>query len=381
MQEAKPSSIDFNTVTEAIYILFMFRSSLLLMLILSCFHYSCTPSVSGAAGTEVGTDTLKPEPVELLRNEAEHKVDVLVGGNLFTSYLYLEKLKKPVLYPIYSSEGNLVTRGFPLANRAGERTDHPHHVGLWLNYGDVNGLDFWNNSEAIEEDKKGRYGSIVHRDIVVIKGGQGEGELVVTADWIDSQGKVLLNEKTQYLFRGEGAMRSIDRITHLTAVHRVDLKDNKEGMLGIRVSRELEHPSDQPEKYTDSLGQTIDVPWVNKKGVSGLYYGSNGIRGESVWGTRAEWMALNGMIDGESVTIVIFDHPENIGFPTYWHARGYGLFAANPLGQKALSNGRDELNFSLQAGETVVFKHKIVIYSGEVKEDQLHQQFRAFSVQ
>src|SRR5690606_15157769 len=112
----------------------------------------------------------------------------------------------------------------PLANRAGERTDHPHHVGLWLNYGDVNGLDFWNNSEAIEEDKKGRYGSIVHRDIVVIKGGQGEGELVVTADWIDSQGKVLLNEKTQYLFRGEGAMRSIDRITHLTAVHRVDLK-------------------------------------------------------------------------------------------------------------------------------------------------------------
>src|SRR5690606_42152228 len=66
---------------------------------------------------------------------------IIVGGKHFTSYVYTENLKKPVLYPIKTADGALVTRGFPLKNRPFERTDHPHHIGLWLNYGDVNGLD------------------------------------------------------------------------------------------------------------------------------------------------------------------------------------------------------------------------------------------------
>ena len=35
------------------------------------------------------------------------------------------------------------------------------------------------------------------------------------------------------------------------------------------------------------------------------------------------------------VALAILDHPSNPGFPPYWHARGYGLYAVNNLGQNA----------------------------------------------
>ena len=91
--------------------------------------------------------------IKLVSKVAEKKVDVLIGGKLFTSYIYPDNIKKPVLWPVITAGGNEITRQFPLKNKAGERADHPHHVGIWLNYGDVNGLDFWNNSEAISPEK------------------------------------------------------------------------------------------------------------------------------------------------------------------------------------------------------------------------------------
>ncbi len=106
-------------------------------------------------------------------------------------------------------------------------------------------------------------------------------------------------------------------------------------MLGIRVARELEHPSDKPEIFTDASGIATAVPTLNNDGVTGMYRSSEGIEGDDVWGTRGKWVNLTGEINGEKVSLAILDHPKNPGYPTYWHARGYGLFAANTLGQKA----------------------------------------------
>src|SRR5690625_878358 len=183
--------------------------------------------------------------VKLVRNDSEQKVGVFIDGEEFTSYLYSDTLKKPVLYPITTAKGTDVTRGFPLDPRPGDRVDHPHHVGLWFNYGDVNGLDFWNNSNAVPPGKENEYGSIYHRDINTISSGNGEGTLEVTMDWVDARGVVLLREDTTFIFSGTNNMRTIDGITTLTARgEEVSMKDNKEGMLGVRVARELEHPTD-----------------------------------------------------------------------------------------------------------------------------------------
>lgn len=318
--------------------------------------------------------------VTLVRNDAEKKVEVLVDGELFTAYLYPETIAKPVLYPIKSASGNDLTRGFPISPRSGERVDHPHHIGIWFNYGDVNGLDFWNNSDAIPEDKKSGYGSIVHTEILGTRESREGAELEVAADWIAPDGRILLKEKTQFIFRSVGEKRVIDRITTLTAHGQaVSFTDNKEGMLGIRVARELEHPSDKPEIFTDASGIATAVPTLNNEGVTGMYRSSEGIEGDDVWGTRGKWVNLTGEIKGEKLSMAIIDHPENPGYPTYWHARGYGLFAANTLGQKAMSGGKEELNFKLADGESVTFRYRIVVNSGSSLTDEaLNQESEDF---
>jgi hypothetical protein len=328
-------------------------------------------------------DEMKMESsVTLVRKDAEKKVEVLVDGEVFTAYLYPETIAKPVLYPIKSAGGNLLTRGFPLENRPGERVDHPHHVGIWFNYGDVNGLDFWNNSDAIPEDKKSGYGSIVHTEILSTKESREGSELEVAADWVAPDGRILLKETTRFIFRSAGEKRVIDRITTLTAHGQdVSFTDNKEGMLGIRVARELEHPSDKPEIFTDANGIATEVATLNNEGVTGMYRSSEGIEGDDVWGTRGNWVNLTGEIKGEKLSMAIIDHPQNPGYPTYWHARGYGLFAANTLGQKALSGGKEELNFKLADGESATFRYRIVVNSGSSLTDEaLNQESDKFSM-
>jgi hypothetical protein len=317
--------------------------------------------------------------IQLIQNDAERRIDVLIDGKHFTSYIYPENIAKPVLYPIKTANETFITRGYPIANRPGERVDHPHHIGLWLNYGDVNGLDFWNNSEAISPASKDRYGSIIHKDVVRISNGSKEGILQVAMDWVDSKGTLLLTENTVFVFSGKGEKRSIDRITTLTAQQDVSFTDNKEGMLGLRMARELEHPSDKPEKFTDALGNPTDVPSMNNEGVTGKYRSSEGLEGDDVWGTRGKWMNLSGTIKAEPISVAILDHPSNVGFPTYWHARGYGLYAANPLGQKAMSGGKEELNHKLRKGESMTFKHRIVIYSGKPTTDKdVERDYKSF---
>lgn len=321
---------------------------------------------------------VEAQTVKLVRNDAERKVDVLVGGQFFTSYIYPDEkiLKKPVLFPIKTAKGSTITRGYPLAPRANERTDHPHHVGLWLNYEYVNGLDYWNNSTAIPAEKRlEKYGLIRHTGISKAKNGK-VGKLDVIADWVekDGTGNIILKEKTAYQFSGKGEVRIIDRTTTLTAaVDEVALNDVKDGMLAIRVTRELELPSDKPDVFTDANGIETKVPVVNNEGKVGNYHSSENINGEAVWSTRGKWMNLSGKIGSEDVAVAMIDHPKNINYPTYWHARGYGLFALNPLGEKVFTNGKKTLNLKLKKGESVTFRYRVVVKSGVLTDAELNQ--------
>jgi hypothetical protein len=319
--------------------------------------------------------------VEVAPRPEERRVDVRVDGEPFTAYIWPERLAKPVLYPIRTSEGTLVTRGFPLDPRPGERVDHPHQVGLWLNYGDVNGVDFWNNSEALSPEEAAKMGRIRHRAIQTAQGGETEGILEVAADWLMPDGHTVLDESTRFVFGGTAGQRRIDRITTLAAPpggEGVLFADNKEGLLGLRVARALEAPSDEPEVFTDSSGRPTTVPTLNNEGVNGVYTSSEGLEGGAVWGTRARWVALWGRVDAEDVVLLILDHPANPGYPTYWHARGYGLFAANPLGQKVFSKGREVLNFSLEPGESTVFRYRVLVLSRPFSAVEAEAAWKAF---
>jgi Methane oxygenase PmoA len=297
-------------------------------------------------------------------DDEQRRVDVSIDGQPFTSYIWPERLKKPVLYPLRTAKGTIITRGYPLEPRPDERVDHPHQVGLWLNYENVNGIDFWNNSEAIKPQDTPKMGTIRQRGIAAARGGSDEGELEVEADWLTSSKKVLLQEHTRFVFRGGSDFRSVDRITTLRALdEKVVFADAKDGMFGLRVVRALEMPSDKAEVFTDASGRATTVAKLDNTGVNGVYLTSEGKKGEAAWGTRGRWCNLSGKIGDEPVTISIFDHPSNPGFPTYWHARGYGLFAANPLGEKVFSNGREELHLTLAGHQSVTFRYRILITS------------------
>jgi hypothetical protein len=284
-----------------------------------------------------------------------------------------------VLYPLRTAKGTIVTRGYPLEPRPGERTDHPHQVGLWLNYESVNGIDFWNNSEAIKTQDAPKMGTIRQRSILLAKGGSNEGVLEVEADWLTYDKKVVLKEHTRFVFRGEPNFRSVDRITTLRAAdEKVVFADAKDGMLGLRVVRALEAPSDKPEVFSDASGRATTMPKLDNTGVNGVYLTSEGKKGVGVWGTRGRWCSLSGKIGDEPVTISIFDHPSNAGFPAYWHARGYGLFAANPLGEKVFSNGKEELNLTLAPGESVTFRYRVLISSEIATPESTEAAYKAF---
>ncbi|MEY4309834.1 MAG: hypothetical protein RL422_2037 [Bacteroidota bacterium] len=311
-------------------------------------------------------------------------VDVSIGGKPFTSYFFpgQDVLKKAVLFPLVSAHGTTITRGYPMAPRAGERVDHPHHVGMWLNYEDVNGFDYWNNStNIIASLQNHKMGTIVHTSIV--KQDAKKGLLEVAADWIDNDGKgqKVLQEKTTYVFSGTADSRTVDRITTLTAVaDQVLFKDVKDGMFAIRVARQLEIPSNKPDVFTDAHGVETKVPVMDNAGVNGDYWSSEGVKGEAVWSTRAKWMNLHGEMDNHSISVTIFDHPSNVSYPSYWHARGYGLFAVNPLGAKVFSNGKDERNLTLKKGESVTFRYRTLIsdrLNSKEELDKIQAEFAA----
>src|SRR5260370_23587009 len=197
----------------------------------------------------------------VIANEQARRVDISIDGQPFTSYIWPTTLKKPVLYPLRTAKGTIVTRGFPLEQRPGERADHPHHAGLWFNYENVNGIDFWNNSDAIKPEDAPKMGAIVHQSIVSAKSGSQQGELDVKSDWLTFDKKVLLKGHTHFVFRGGPGFRRVDRITTLRALdEKVDFKDEKDGLLGLRVVRALEIPSANPEGTTSPRAHPTTFP-------------------------------------------------------------------------------------------------------------------------
>ena len=316
--------------------------------------------------------------VRLVKSENEARIDVYIGSSLFTRFIYPDSLEKPVLFPIYDAGQVPVTRGFPKDPRPGEPTDHPHHLGLWFTYENVNGLDFWNNSYAIPVEKKPLYGWIKTDRILNISDGK-VGMLSYHANWVNQQKDILLEESTRYEFSGNGLERIIDRITELKADTDITFTDAKDGMLGLRLAHELQIPNTLSQQFADNKGNVNSIGKDTTP--TGNYLTSEGKQGDSAWSTRAAWCKVFGKIGKDSVSVTIFDHPSNPNYPTFWHARGYGLFAANPLGEKIFTQGKSVLNLKLKKGESIVFRYRILIQNGNntPTADDLNQILKSFA--
>lgn len=312
------------------------------------------------------------------------KVEVKIDGKLFTSYYFPgpDLVKKPVLYPVYSPGGSLVTRGWPLDPRPGERVDHPHHIGIWFNYEDVNGNDFWNNSIQVNRPEK-KFGTILNTRVTDTRSGKESGTLTATSDWVDHAGKRLLIDTTHIVFRTSGkSVYVIDYEVRLNAPDEdVIFKDVKDGMFAIRMARELELKYDEPQLLTGKDGKAMKDKVVDNSQVSGSYFNKEGIKDDDAWGKRSEWCAMTGKIGKEDVTVAIIDHPGNFGYMEgSWHARGYGLFALNPVARKAFDKDKPPLEFSIRRGKSARFRFRVVVASQKLGKGQLDQLEKEFAL-
>jgi len=323
---------------------------------------------------------LAEKGVQLVPDEAHQRVDITIDGKPFTSYVWPSSLKKPVLYPLITADGIDVVRGFPLAPRPGERVDHPHHAGIWFNYGNVNGFDFWNNSDAIKPEDRHKYGTIRFEKIVSSKGGADRGELVVDSIWQTGEGKDILRQRTRYVFLKRKGARVIDQTITLEALDTAVFHDDKEGLLGMRVASWLESPEEKGGVFLDANGKETKVDAVPNSTATGVYETSAGVKGPAVWSTRGRWCSLTGHDPaGHTVTIGMIDAPSNPDYPTYWHARGYGLFAANPLGRSVFDPKAPKLDFTIEKGKTAEFRYRVVLFTGAVGKAEMDKEADAFA--
>ncbi len=304
--------------------------------------------------------------------EHDDKIEVVTSGQEFTEYLFggraytlLEGankgdhgfLGKPAFLPVRSPSGIVVTRGYPLLAIEGEKPDHPHHVGLFFTFGNVNGNDFWGHTRPSPQVK--------HVEVSGIKGGASNGKLSTINHWIGKDGQIVLEETRDMVFISGEDENVIDFAIELTAMEsQVEFKDTKEGMFAIRVAE-----------------------WLRESGpeATGRYLNSESDEKETnVWGKRARWVRLEGIKDGKVVGIAILNHPSSVNYPTYWHARKYGLFSANPLGQYDFEKKRDPknakaFNLILEKGQGALFGFRFIVYEGPRSAEQIEEQFADFA--
>jgi hypothetical protein len=280
----------------------------------------------------------------------EKAITVRYGGQPLTAYLF-QGAPKPYLYPLYGPNGKPITRHFPMQVVQGESLDHPHHRSVWFTHGEVNGIDFWTEGAG--------KGTIVHRQFRRIDAGTVLARIEAQNDWFAPDGKKVCEETTEIILYRAPQMVWLDYTVQLHASEgEVRFGDTKEGTFGVRVASSMEVKRRQGGQIVNAAGQ----------------------RDQDAWGKRAEWCDYTGPVEGEIVGIAIFDHPENLRHPTYWHVRDYGLFAANPFGIHDFVPGtpKGTGDHLLKRGETLTFRYRLCLHKGRTDEANIAAHYQAF---
>lgn len=297
-------------------------------------------AISGLSA-EKSDSTAAKQGVQVI--ELTNRVRVEIDGKLFTEY-YFKDVSKQYCYPVIGPGGEGMTRNWPMKDTAGEEHDHPHHHSLWFGHGNVSGVDFWIDKPSA--------GKTVHESFLEISSGKKQGVIRSKNKWISKDGAIVANDDRTLRFSGNNKQRIIDyEITLIAETTDIKMGDTKEGTMAIRIAEtmRLSHGKDKPGE--------------------GHIVNSEGVWDNQTWGKRAAWVDYHGPVEGKTVGIAMFDHPKNPQYPTWWHVRDYGLFAANPFGvhdfeKKLPGTG----TFVIPAGKRATYRYRMVFHEGDEKQ-------------
>jgi hypothetical protein len=286
---------------------------------------------------------------------ADDRVRVEIGGQLFTEYIF-KGAPKPYLYPILAADGTKMTRDYPMVKGvADDVEDHPHHRSMFFTHGDVNGLDFWAESNGA---KQGRI--LVDSVEQAVK--NGVAEIKSHNKWVGPDDAVHLTDDTTIRIRAlpEGRMVDFEVTLKAPKDKPVVFGDTKEGSMAIRLPLWM--------TPTHSLGKG------KKHEGKGTIINAEGIKNDDTWGKRSIWVDYHAEKGGKVYGVAMFDHPKNPRYPTWWHVRSYALFAANPFGQHDFENMKDKPHagdFTIPAGGTATFRWRSYFHMGDEKSAKI----------
>jgi hypothetical protein len=289
---------------------------------------------------------------------AAETIAIDIGGKPFTTFYMAGKdVTKPYLHPLRAATGTYVTRMWPMEKVAEEasiaKPDHQHQRGVWFAHDSVNGLDFWNNEASYTTPNRGK---IVLAKVDSVRNGKKSGSIAATFDWTSLEGHKLLTEFRVMIFSGDETVRVVDFDITLTAAEKVVFGDTKDGVFGIRM-----RPVLQEDKGTGHIAN------------------ADGLTGEKqLWGKPSDWCDYWGTIGDEKVGVAILDHPDNPHHPVRWHARAYGLFAANPFGVSVFDPSLPKSPTTVEAGQKLRFRYRVIVHPGDTASADIATRWKQY---
>lgn len=306
-------------------------------------------------------------------------IEFKAGPVVVAKYATGATVAKPYLYPLVAPNGVPVTRGWPMDDAPPMGTkDHVHQKSVWFCHGDVipegvelktkspnagdKGIDFW--SEVT--NARGKHGTIKCVKVGAPKVHAKNHVSVETHnEWLSPDGvKVMEEVRVIHFIDGPAGRLFAFEITLKATVCPITFGDTKEGSFGVRVRDELRMEM--------------------KKGVlggEGVMTNADGKTGEKdIWGHHSGWVHYAGKADGKEIGVAVFDHPNNP--KAAWHARAYGLVAANPFGRARAGfpavKGKDDLLKIAKGGE-MKLKYAVYAHGGDAKAGKVAEAFAAFA--
>ena len=297
------------------------------------------------------------------------RVRVEIGGALFTEYLFGDGASRSYCYPILAADGTPLTRNFPMKPTPGEDTDHPWHRSLWFAHSMMNGVDFWNEG-AGDAGKSPAFKGHTVLDALVETTSGPEGVIRTRDRFLAPDGKLICTDERTLRFHADQGGRYIDFEITLHALPDAPLLmgDNKDGTMATRLAQWITMPHKVKGVETGGHGQIVTA---------------KGDRAAAAWGTRADWCDYHAEKEGKTYGVAIFDHPQNFRHPTWWMARDYGLFGANPFGwhdyEKEFAKDPHNGDYTIPAGASLTLRYRFYFHLGDEKAAQVAARYSDYS--
>jgi hypothetical protein len=322
----------------------------------------CTAAKATGAGASREQQTPQDGSRVEFRRSA-NSIAISIAGKLFTTYYFDPQIAKPYFQPLRSAQGTIVTRDFPIGEQVPpehlkDPSLEPHQRPMYFGHGNINGIDFWGEAAFPKWSDDSVFGRKVLQNIKEARTNGDAGVLRALFELRDPSGRAIAEEEQAYVFRGDRSNRTIDCEFTIRANKGapVTMGDTKEGTFAIRVVKELNSPP-------------------------GHMMNSSGAEGEKqIWGKRADWVDYSGRVNGEDVGVAVLDSPKSFRHPTYWHARGYGLLAANPFGLREFTGRADnDGSWTIAEGSTLTFRYRVIVHHGDYKEARIAEAYRDYA--